>query len=82
MPPRVADETTVNDSYSVTVPAVIRRETDIEAGDKLRWSVDEDGTLSVEILKQRHEAFSDLNPVDIGEDTNAAGDHDRLDGEH
>lgn len=75
---RVEDETTVNDSYSITVPAEVRRQADIEAGDKLRWRVSEDGTLSVEVVKQRYGAFSELEPVDVGEETNAAEDHDLL----
>ncbi|WP_436345923.1 AbrB/MazE/SpoVT family DNA-binding domain-containing protein [Natronorubrum sp. FCH18a] len=78
----VEDETTVNDSYSVTVPAAVRRAADIEAGDKLRWRVDEDGTLSIEIVKQRYGAFSELEPVNIGETTNAAEDHDFVAGDH
>lgn len=77
----VEDETTVNDSYSITVPASIRQEAGIEAGDKLRWRVDEDGTLSVEVVKQRFGAFSDLEPVDIGEPTDAAADHDLIAGD-
>ncbi|WP_394324555.1 AbrB/MazE/SpoVT family DNA-binding domain-containing protein [Halorhabdus tiamatea] len=35
----VEDETTVNGRGSVTVPASVRRSADIEAGDKLRWTV-------------------------------------------
>ena len=79
---RVEDETTVNDSFSVTVPAAVRQEADIKAGDKLRWSVDEEGNLSVEIVKQRYGAFSDLEPVDTGEETHAADDHDLIAGEY
>lgn len=82
MSQRVEDETTVNDSYSITVPAAVRRQADIEAGDKLRWVVDEEGTLSVEVVKQRYGAFSELEPVDIGEDTNAADDHDVVAGDY
>ncbi|MFB1062884.1 AbrB/MazE/SpoVT family DNA-binding domain-containing protein [Natrinema sp. H-ect4] len=78
---RVEDETTVNDSYSVTVPAAVRNELDIESGDKIRWRVDEDGTLSVEVVTQRYGAFSELEPVDIGEETNAADDHDLVAGD-
>jgi bifunctional DNA-binding transcriptional regulator/antitoxin component of YhaV-PrlF toxin-antitoxin module len=76
MSERAEDETTVNDSYSITVPATVRREAGIEAGDKLRWSVDEDGSLDVQVVKQRYGAFSDLDPVDTGEETHAAEDHD------
>ncbi|PSQ12729.1 AbrB family transcriptional regulator [Halobacteriales archaeon QS_5_70_15] len=73
---RAEDETTVNGSYSVTVPAVIRRVAGIEAGDELRWTVDEDGTIAVEPVDKRYGAFSELDPVDTGEETHAAEDHD------
>lgn len=82
MSDEVEDETTVNESFSVTVPAAVRRAAGVEAGDKLRWSVDEDGSLSVELVKQRYGAFSDLDPVDIGESTDAAEDHDVVTGEY
>ncbi|WP_311172620.1 AbrB/MazE/SpoVT family DNA-binding domain-containing protein [Halobellus ordinarius] len=78
----VEDETTVNESFSITVPAAVRREAGVEAGDKLRWSVDEDGTLSVELIKQQYGAFSQLDPVDIGESTDAADDHDLVAGDY
>lgn len=77
----IEDETTVNESYSITVPAAVRREADVEAGDKLRWRVDEDGTLSVKLVKQHYGAFSRLEPVDIGEPTDAAEDHDLIAGD-
>ena len=82
MAPEIVGETTVNESYSVTVPAAIRQEADVDAGDKLRWHVDEDGSLSVELVKQQYGAFSELDPVDIGESTDAAEDHDLLAGEY
>lgn len=68
-------ETTVNESYSVTVPARVRDRLDIEPGDKLRWTAEGD-ELSVEVVKERHGAFSDLEPIDVGEPTDAATDHD------
>ena len=77
----VEDETTVNESYSITVPAAIRRDAGVEAGDKLRWHVDEEGTISVELVKQHYSAFSRLDPVDIGESTDVAEDHDLVAGE-
>lgn len=82
MPPEVEDETTVNDSYSVTVPAAVRQEADVEAGDKIRWQVDERGTLSVELVKQHYGAMSQLEPVDIGDSTDAAEDHDFIAGDY
>jgi antitoxin PrlF len=70
----ITDETTVDDSYCVTVPVSIRKHAGIEPEDTLRWTVDEEGQLSVEIV--HNSAFSELEPVDIGEDTNVAENHD------
>lgn len=78
----IEDETTVNSSYAVTVPASVRREAGVEAGDKIRWSVDEDGSLSAELVKQQFGAFSELEPVDIGKSTDATADHDLVAGDH
>jgi AbrB family looped-hinge helix DNA binding protein len=60
-------ETAVSDRGMVTIPASLRRRLDIEAGDKLRWAV-EDGTLSVEVVRQRYGAFDDFDPVSMGGD--------------
>ena len=62
------EETTVSDRGMVTIPASLRHRLDIEAGDKLRWDVDDDGTLSIEIVKQRYGAFDDFEPVSMGGD--------------
>lgn len=75
--PDVTDETTVNDSHSVTVPSEIRNRLDIEPGDKLRWTLADDGTLDVEVVRQRYGAFQDLEPVDIGEETDAVAETER-----
>lgn len=72
------DETTVDDSYSVTVPASVRAEAGLEAGDKLRWHVTDDGDLEGEVVKHRRGAFSELDPVEAGVPTNAAEDHDAI----
>lgn len=53
------EETTVSDRGMVTIPASLRRRLDIEAGDKLRWDSDEEGNLSVEVVRQRYGAFED-----------------------
>lgn len=54
-----SEETTVNDRGMVTIPSSLRQRLDIEAGDKLRWSVDDEGDLTVEVVKQRYGAFED-----------------------
>lgn len=69
--PTEKNETTVNGSYSVTVPADVRDEVDLEAGDRLRWDVTEDGRLVAEIVRERYGVAEDLDPIDVGEETNA-----------
>lgn len=49
----------VSDRGMVSLRASSRRRLDIEAGDKLRWNIDERGTLSVEIVPQSYGAFAD-----------------------
>ena len=61
------EETKVSDRGMVTIPAALRRRLDIEPGDKLRWTTDDKGNLSVEIVHQREGVFDDFEPVDIGE---------------
>jgi AbrB family looped-hinge helix DNA binding protein len=62
------EETKVNDRGMVTIPASLRRRLDIETGDKLQWDTDEDGNLSVEVVKQRYGAFDDFKPASMGGD--------------
>jgi AbrB family looped-hinge helix DNA binding protein len=51
----------------VTIPAELRRRLDIEAGDKLRWVLD-DGELSVEVVRQGYGAFDDFEGASMGGD--------------
>jgi AbrB family looped-hinge helix DNA binding protein len=60
------EETKVSDRGMVTIPASLRQRLDIEPGDKLRWDTDDDGNLSVEVVKQRYGAFDDFEPVSMG----------------
>lgn len=64
------EETRVTDRGTVRIPASIRRRLDVEAGDELRWKVDEDGSLTVEVIRQRYGAFTDDDlKADLGGDT-------------
>ena len=72
----IEDETTVNDSYSVTVPAAVRDRADVEPGDKIRWTVDEEDRVSIEVVKLRVGVFEDFEPAAMGGDGAAA--HDRI----
>lgn len=62
------EETTVSDRGMVTIPASLRRRLDIEPGDKLQWDIDDEGTLSAEVIKQQYGAFDDYEPVSMGGD--------------
>ena len=63
-----AEETKVSESGVVTIPAALRRRIDIEPGDKLRWSIDADGNLSVEIVRQRYGAFEGAETTTFEDD--------------
>jgi len=68
------EETTVNDRGGVTVPAEVRDALDIDAGDKFRWTVIDDGTLTVEVVKQESGVFDDFEPAPMGGDGATAHD--------
>lgn len=75
----IPEETSVSDQGTVTIPASLRRRLDIEPGDTLRWTVSEEGSLEVAVVKQRYGAFEGFEPVpmggDGGETHNLAGYH-------
>jgi len=58
------------------IPAHIRQELDIDDGDKLRWYIEDDGTLRVRVVQQRSGTFSDFDGYDGGQVTDAESDHD------
>lgn len=66
-----------------TIPARIRRELDIDDGDKLRWHIEDDGELRVTVLQQRSGTFSDFAGYEGDQETDAVSEHDTwgVDGE-
>lgn len=66
--------TTVSERGMVTIPAALRRRLDIEAGDKLEWTLDEEAGLSVEIVRQRYGAFDDFEGAPMGGDGHESHD--------
>ena len=78
---RPTDESTVDGDFAVTLPPEIREQVDVEPGDRIRWRVGDDGALAVEVVSCRYGAFASLEPVDTGEATDAAADHDSLAGD-
>lgn len=72
---RVDSESTVSGNQA-NIPARIRRELDIDDGDTLRWTVEEDGTLRVHVVQQRSGTFSDFDGYDGETRTDARSQHD------
>ncbi|CCQ33056.1 transcriptional regulator, MazE family [Halorhabdus tiamatea SARL4B] len=58
------------------IPASIRDELDIDDGDRLRWRVEDDGTLRVSVVQQRHGTFSEFDGYDGEETTDVEAEHD------
>jgi bifunctional DNA-binding transcriptional regulator/antitoxin component of YhaV-PrlF toxin-antitoxin module len=58
------------------IPARIRRALDIDDGDTLRWQVEDDGTLRVEVVQQRTGTFDDFDGYDGDRETTVTTDHD------
>jgi antitoxin PrlF len=69
---RATEETTVNDRGGTTIPSEIRESLDIDGGDKLRWTVTDEGELSVEVVKQETGVFDDFEPMSLGGDGKTA----------
>ncbi len=58
------------------IPAHIRRELDIDDGDKLRWHIENDGTLRVQVLQQHSGTFSDFEGYHGENETTVKCEHD------
>jgi len=72
---RVDSETKVSGNQA-NIPARIRRALDIDDGDRLRWHVEDDGTLRVEVVQQRSGTFSDFDGYGGDDETDVTTDHD------
>jgi len=58
------------------IPAHIRQELDIDDGDTLRWHIEDDGTLRVQVVQQRNGTFGDFDGYDGDRVTDVESDHD------
>lgn len=58
------------------IPARIRRELNIDDGDTLRWHIEDDDTLRVQVVQQRSGTFSDFDGYDGNDETDVTIDHD------
>ncbi|WEL22127.1 AbrB/MazE/SpoVT family DNA-binding domain-containing protein [Halorhabdus sp. BNX81] len=58
------------------IPAQIRMELDIDDGDRLRWHLEDDETLRVEVVQQRSGTFSDFDGYEGDQTTTVEREHD------
>lgn len=58
------------------IPSHIRRQLDIDDGDRLRWTLEDDGTVRVEVVRRRGGSFADFTGYDGDEETDVTTDHD------
>ncbi|MFB6129147.1 MAG: AbrB/MazE/SpoVT family DNA-binding domain-containing protein [Halorhabdus sp.] len=72
---RVDSESKVSGNQA-NIPASIRDELDIDDGDKLRWHVEDDGTLRVSVVQQRRGTFGEFDGYDGEETTDVVEEHD------
>ncbi|MFB6155545.1 MAG: AbrB/MazE/SpoVT family DNA-binding domain-containing protein [Haloferacaceae archaeon] len=72
---RVDSESKVSGNQA-NIPARIRRELDIDDGDRLRWHVEDDGTLRVQVVQRRSGTFDDFEGYEGGRETEAESEHD------
>lgn len=68
-------ESTVSGDQA-NIPARIRHELDIDDGDRLRWRLEDDGTVTVRVVREETRTFADFDGYDGAETTNVATDHD------
>ena len=72
---RVDSESKVSGNQA-NIPARIRRELDIGDGDTLRWHIEDDGTLRIQVVQQRSGTFSDFEGYDGEQSTEVQHQHD------
>jgi len=72
---RVDSESKVSGNQA-NIPAHIRTKLDIDDGDKLRWHINDDGTLHVQVVQQRSGTFRDFDGYDGDQATEVESEHD------
>ncbi|WP_458208545.1 AbrB/MazE/SpoVT family DNA-binding domain-containing protein [Haladaptatus sp. NG-SE-30] len=72
---RVDSESKVSGNQA-NIPARIRRELDIDDGDKLRWKIEDNGTIRVQVVQRRSGTFSDFDGYDGDDETDVTTEHD------
>ncbi|MDL0135246.1 AbrB/MazE/SpoVT family DNA-binding domain-containing protein, partial [Halobacterium salinarum] len=58
------------------IPARIRRELDIDDGDQLRWQLEDDGSIRVQVIQQQTGTFANFDGYAGEEVTDVTSNHD------
>lgn len=58
------------------IPARIRRELGIDDGDQLRWHLEADGTVRVQVVHQQTGTFAEFDGYEGTETTDVTSEHD------
>lgn len=58
------------------IPARIRRELGIDDGDHLRWHLEDDGSVRVNVVRQKRGTFADFTGYGGPETTDVRSEHD------
>ncbi len=58
------------------VPTYVRRELDIDDGDRLRRRLEDDGTVRVRVVRRQVRTFSEFDGSDGAETTDVTNEHD------
>lgn len=72
---RVDAESTVSGNQA-NIPARIRRELEISDGDHLRWRLEADGVVRVEVVRTEAGNFADFEGYDGERETDVVDEHD------
>lgn len=58
------------------IPARIRRALGIDDGDQLRWHIEDDGSVRIQVVQQKTGTFAEFDGYDGEEATDVTTDHD------
>lgn len=76
MSPNTIDAESKVSGNQANIPARIRRELGIDDGDHLRWHLESDGSIRVEVVKQKTGTFAEFEGYQGDTPTDVANEHD------
>ena len=59
------NESTIESGNTVRVPDETRQRADLQPGDRLRWTITDEGALVTTVVREASGTATDLDPVDV-----------------